>query len=209
VAEKGHESWSLFYRAGGRQRRYTIGAYPAFKPADARKAASTALHRVEAGGDPAQEKKARREASSASDHFSYVARQYLERQVKKNTAASTYKETARTFEKDVIPFWDRRPIGLIAKRDVTALIDDKAAAGAEVQANRILSRLRTFFGWAIEKDWISTNPCDGLKPPTKDKARDRVLSDDEIKLFWAATGELGWPFGPLFPSSPTHRPAPR
>jgi integrase len=187
-----------FYRAGGRQRRYTIGAYPAFKPADARKAASAALHRVEAGGDPAEEKKARREANSSSDHFGHVTRQYLERQVKKNTAASTYKETARIFEKDVIPAWERRSICLIGKRDISALIDDKIASGAEVQANRILARLRTFFGWAVEKDWIATNPCDGLKPPTKERARDRVLSDDEIRWFWAATGELGWPFGPLF-----------
>lgn len=198
ITDKGHKSWSLFYRAGGRLRRYTIGAYPAFKPADARKGASTALHRVEAGGDPGAEKKARRDANSAADHFGHVARQYLDRQVKKNTAASTYKETARIFEKDVIPAWDRRPISLITRRDVSALIDDKIAAGAEVQANRILARLRTFFGWAVEKDWISSNPCDGLKPPTKEKARDRVLSDDEIRWFWTATGELGWPFGPLF-----------
>jgi integrase len=37
-----------------------------------------------------------------------------------------------------------------------------------------------------------------LRPPTKEKSRDRVLSDDEIKLFWAACDDLGWPFGPLF-----------
>lgn len=31
------------------------------------------------------------------------------------------------------------------------------------------------------------------------KARERVLSDDEIQaVLSAATGELGWPFGPLF-----------
>ena len=159
VTDKGHKSWSLFYRAGGRLRRYTIGPYPAFKPADARKAASTALHRVEAGGDPAEEKKARREAKSGSDHFELVARQYLERQVKKNSAASTYKETARIFETDVIPIWGRRAIELIARRDVSALIDDKVAGGAEVQANRILARLRTFFGWAVEKIGLKPIPA--------------------------------------------------
>ena len=42
VTDTGHKSWSLFYRAAGRQRRYTIGSYPAFNPAAARKAASAA-----------------------------------------------------------------------------------------------------------------------------------------------------------------------
>jgi integrase len=28
--------------------------------------------------------------------------------------------------------------------------------------------------------------------------RDRALSDDEIRLFWAGCDKLGWPFGPMF-----------
>jgi integrase len=199
VTDTGHKSWSLFYRVGGRQRRYTIGSYPAFDPAAARKAASAALHRVEAGGDPAEEKRQRRLGPKpAADDFASVAREYLERQVKKNTAASTYKETARILETDVIPEWGKRQVGTIVRRDVSALVDKKAAAGAEVQANRILARLRTLFGWAVEKDRIASNPCDGLKPPTKEHSRDRLLSDVEIKLFWAGCEELAWPFGPLF-----------
>lgn len=199
VTDSGHKSWSLFYRHGGRLRRYTIGPYPAFDPAAARKAASAALHKVQAGGDPAEEKRARRLAPKPSaDDFASVAREYLERQVKRNTAESTYHETARIIDQDVIPEWGKRSIGSIAKRDVIALVDKKVASGAEVQANRILARLRTLFGWAVEKDRIAVNPCDGLRPPTKEKARDRVLSDAEIRAFWAAAEDLGWPFGPLF-----------
>jgi integrase len=199
VTETGHKSWSLFYRAGGRLRRYTIGSYPAFKPSDARRAASAALHKVEAGGDPAEEKRARRNAPKPeADDFASVARRYLEEQVKRNTAASTYRETARIIEQDVIPEWGKRAIGSIARRDVVALVDKKVASGAEIQANRVLARLRTLFGWAAGKDLIIVNPCDGAKPPTKEKARDRVLSEGEIRVFWTAAGELGWPFGHLF-----------
>ncbi len=199
VTDSGHKSWSLFYRNGGRLRRYTIGPYPAFGPADARRAASTALHKVQAGGDPAEEKRARRLAPKPlADDFASLAREYLDRQVKRNTAASTYRETARIIDQDVIPEWGKRPMGSIAKRDVIALIDKKVASGAEIQANRILARLRTLFGWAVEKDRIATNPCEGLKPPTKERARDRVLSDLEIRAFWSSAEELGWPFGPLF-----------
>lgn len=199
VTSSGHKSWSLFYRNSGRLRRYTIGNYPAFDPAAARKAASTALHRLAEGIDPGEEKRVRRNAPKPlADDFASVAREYLERQVKRNTAESTFKETARILEQDVIPEWGKRPIGSILRRDVSALIDKKAASGAEVQANRILARLRTLFGWAVEKDRIPGNPCDGLRPPTKEKSRDRVLGEDEIRIFWCAADELDWPFGPLF-----------
>jgi integrase len=199
VTSNGHKSWSLFYRHGGRLRRYTIGNYPAFDPAAARKAASSALHRLAEGIDPGEEKRVRRNAPKPlADDFESFAREYLERQVKRNTAASTYRETARIIERDVIPEWGKRSIGSIAKRDVIALVDKKVASGAEVQANRILARLRTLFGWGVEKDRITANPCDGLKPPTKEKARDRVLNEAETRAFWGATEELGWPFGSLF-----------
>jgi integrase len=199
VADSGHKSWSLFYRAGGRLRRWTIGSYPAFDPAAARKAASSALHRLAEGIDPGEEKRVRRLAPKPlANDFASVAREYLERQVRRNTAASTYRETARILEQDVIPEWARRPIGSILRRDIIALVDKKVAAGAEVQANRVLARVRTLFAWAVGKDLIAANPCDGVKPPTKERARDRVLSDAEIAAFWTATGELDWPFGPLF-----------
>src|SRR5215210_2759048 len=37
-----------------------------------------------------------------------------------------------------------------------------------------------------------------MKSPSKEHARDRALSDNEIRWFWAGCEELGWPFGPLF-----------
>jgi integrase len=36
-----------------------------------------------------------------------------------------------------------------------------------------------------------------MKPPTKEKPRDRVLTDDELRWFSAACDEIGWPFGAL------------
>jgi hypothetical protein len=92
VTDSGHKSWSLFYRTGGRLRRLTIGNYPHFDPAAARKAASAALHKVQSGGDPAEEKRAGRlTPKPETDNFASVAREYLERQVKRNTAQSTYQ----------------------------------------------------------------------------------------------------------------------
>src|SRR3954452_25184077 len=37
ITSNGGKSWSMFYRFGGRLRRFTIGAYPAVKAAQARR----------------------------------------------------------------------------------------------------------------------------------------------------------------------------
>ena len=52
VSESGRKSWSLFYRHRGKQHRFTIGAYPQFKPAAARTKATEI--RREKGIDPAR-----------------------------------------------------------------------------------------------------------------------------------------------------------
>ena len=62
----------------------------------------------------------------------------------------------------------------------------------------MLTRLRTFFGWAVANDLAAADPTAGVRRPAKEAARDRVLSDDELRLFWNATGQLGNPFAPLF-----------
>jgi integrase len=179
-------------------RRLTIGRYPAIKPAQARKEAAAALERLRQGFDPAEEKRARRDLPSPdADSFSAVAYDYLERHLAKNNAASTYQEAKRDLEHDALPKWGKRPVASISRRDVIDLIDGIIARGAEVQANRTLARLRALFNWAIEKERVGASPVARVKPPTKEKPRDRVLMDDELRWFWAACDEIGWPFGAL------------
>jgi integrase len=199
VTENGRKSWSLFYRFNGRLRRFTIGRYPAIKPAQARREAITVLERVRQGIDPAEEKRARRDKPSPeAETFESLVQDYLERHVRKNSATVTYQEAKRDLEHNVLPKWRNRPIASISRRDAIDLIDGLVERGVEIQANRTLARLRALFNWAIEKDRISASPVDYMKPPTKERARDRALTDDEIRWFWQACDEIGWPFGPVF-----------
>src|SRR5215203_1074483 len=80
VTSSGHKSWSLIYRgANGKVQRFTLGAYPAIKPAQARREAAAALDRLRAGVDPAAEKKVRRHTPSpAADTFGDLVRDYIE-----------------------------------------------------------------------------------------------------------------------------------
>jgi integrase len=198
VTERGNKSWALFYRFRGRLRRFTIGNYPAIRPADARREAQIALDRVRAGGDPAEEKRARREARAPeADTFGAVLDDYLNRHLRANRRESTYLEAKRCLEHDALPRWRKRPIATITRGDVIDLVDNIVARGARVQANRVLAWLRALFNWAIEKERLAASPVARMKRPAEEQARDRVLADDEIRWLWTACHEIGWPFGPL------------
>ena len=142
VTEKGGKSWCAFYRFHGRLRRFTFGGYPAMKPAQARREASAALDKVRQGVDPAEERRARRDQRTPeTETFGAVARDYLELHHRKNSRHSTFLGAMRDFENNAIAAWDRRPIISITRRDVIELIDRIVQRGAEVQANRTLTRL--------------------------------------------------------------------
>jgi integrase len=197
ITEKGHKSWSLYYRVGTRQRRFTIGSYPAIKPAQARREAGAALEHVRQGGDPAEEKRQCRLLTiPGADTFAAAVGDYLDR-ARRNTAPSTFKEMKRVLEREFVSVWQNRPVAAITRGDINWVIDRIIARGAEIQANRALAHIRTFFNWTVERGRLSASPVIGMRPPTKEGTRDRVLSDDEIRWLCKACEVVGWPFGPL------------
>ena len=74
-------TWTVFYRdKTARQKRLTLGRYPAVKLVDARELARNAQRSVAHGGDPIGEKRAAREALT----FGELAEKYIEDYAKIN-----------------------------------------------------------------------------------------------------------------------------
>jgi integrase len=69
--------------------------------------------------------------------------------------------------------------------------------GAPIVANRTLAIFRRLCNWSVERGIIAFSPCDKIKAPAAEESRDRVLTDDEIRLAWGAFDSVGWPFGPI------------
>ena len=84
----------------------------------------------------------------------------------------------------------------ITKRDVITLLDT-VRDRAPVMANRNLAAVRKLFNWCLARDVIQVSPCSLIEPPAPERSRDRILSDDELRLVWNATGADPSPFGPL------------
>lgn len=199
VQPTGSRSWAVRYRFAGRPRKHTLGSYPAIDLSDARELGRNALRAVAEGRDPGDEKKAARstEASRPRNLFEAVAESFVHRYAKANTRESTWRETERILDKDVLPHWRGRDVREIGRRNVIELLDHVIDRGAPIHANRVLAVVRRLFGWAVERGIVETSPCQHVRAPTAERSRDRILSDDELRIVWRVATEDGWPFGRL------------
>jgi integrase len=195
----GAKSWALRYRAAGKPAKLTLGSYPKIDLATARRKAQEALGEVASGKNPAADKKAAREAQkseqSTADRVEAVANSFIERYVKRNVGASWARETERLLRVEVIPEIGGKRISEVTRADIHNLLDAMVDRGSPINANRLLAVLRRMFNWTVERGHIERSPCDKIKAPATETARDRVLSDDEIRAAWRAFENVGWPFG--------------
>ena len=88
-----------------------------------------------------------------------------------------------------------RDVTTLNRRDISQVVDGMADR-APIHANRVLAYLKAFFGWAVGRGYLEVSPAAGISKPTREIARDRTPSLDEIGEIWDAAGGLGYPFGP-------------
>jgi integrase len=190
----GAKSWAVRYRHAGTPRKYTLGPYPAIDLKSARDLAGKALRAVAEGRDPGREKAQR---AMKADSIEHVVAQFIERHCKRSNRPRTAQETERLLRLHVLPRWRGRLVHDVTRRDVLDLLDRVVDSGKLIAANRTLSAVRKMFNWAVARDIIAASPCAGVKPPTAERSRERVLTDPELRNVWQAADKVGGPFGAL------------
>jgi integrase len=195
VQPSGTKSWAVRYRHNGTTRKFTLGSHPAIDLKAARALAGKALRAAAEGRDPGQEK-AQAHAARA-DTIDRAVAQFIERHCKRKNRPRTAQETERLLRLHVMPRWRGRAVSSITRRDVLDVLDRVVDAGAPIAANRVLAATRKLFNWLLARDLITASPCAGVKPPTGERSRDRVLDDKELRAVWLAAEEIGWPFGAM------------
>jgi integrase len=180
------KSWSFRFRATGRLLRATIGHYPAIGLTAARAVADKMRSEVASGGNPAARKRqARTEAGSKT--FGALAERYLVEHARRHKR-SHYKDTSN-LENHVLPYWKNRQAAEIDRADVIELLERLIAAGTPVAANRVQSVISKVFSFGIDVSMLKFNPCFRMKKRGVERTRSRVLTDDEIRLFWSGVIE--------------------
>jgi integrase len=210
VFPSGAKSFVYRYRHLGRYRKLTIGGAE-MGIEKARKLARKASGQVADDRDPAEDKKAKREA--AKDRIEVAVAEFMAKHLRTKNGApirlTTRIETGRLLGlkpgpknpgewietgNGVLARWSGKPLHAITKGVVIDMLDD-IAADAPVKANRTLAALRTFCRWCIARDKLSADPTLGVNDPSPEAARDRVLEDRELAALWRAAEAEGYPFG--------------
>jgi integrase len=186
-------------RPGARlQTKLTLGAYPGLSLVKARQKADAWREMIRRGEDPAGEERAA-ELRTHAHTFEAVAERYIAEHL---AGQRKERDAAREIRNNLIATWGQRPVAGIKPQDVKELIGDLKAR-APYHARNIFGHARTLFAWATHNGLIEVSPCASLKAKwllsgARLQPRQRVLSDDEIRALWKASGELGYPMGAVY-----------
>jgi integrase len=123
---------------------------------------------------------------------------YIEKHAKREKAS--WQEDQRKIERDLLPRWGKRKMKDIRRREIIDLLEDvadgkgdgrrKPGKPAPISANRLAALISRLLTFALDREVIDTYPAHRLPRPGTEIAKDRVLSEEEIRVVWSCVADL-------------------
>lgn len=195
ITSKGVRAFVLNYRIRGQEFRYTIGRYPTWSVLAAVNEARELRKRIERGENPLDSRSQLPPVPSA-DTFSAVIDNFITRHIDKQGLRSR-GEYVRVLDRYVRPRLGSKSIYEIRRSDVTKMLDAVESENGASMADHVLARVRTVFNWQATRDDRFLSPIVPGMARTKpeDRARQRVLTDTELRAVWKAAETSVGPYG--------------
>jgi integrase len=194
VTAGGAKAFVLNYRLRGREYRYTIGQYPDWKALRAVREARDLRQRVDRGENPLDDRVPPVPAE-APKRVADVIDDFLKRYVRSPAGPlRSVKEYERALLKQVAPAIGKVPIYELRRSQIAEMLDTIEDGHGPVQADRTLAYFRKCLNWYASRDDRFVPPIVPGMARTRatDRARERVLSDVEIRTIWPhLTGTFG------------------
>jgi integrase len=183
ITSTGARSWCFRFRdpRSGKTSRATIGQYPTVSLGEARERAEAMRRLVASGENPVERRRREREAATRRT-FQALANRYLDEHAHRHKRSADADE--RNLRLHILPKWRNRRYDEITRADVIELIEALVTAGKPTLANRVQALISSIFSFAMDADLVKGNPCARLRRRGVETIGRRVLSDDEIRLFW-------------------------
>jgi integrase len=183
----GIKTWTFAYKLNGRMRRITLGEYPALGLSEARTQADERRAQRQAGKDPRAVQCAERAAQVQTTlTFGELCERYIEHV--KASGKISWKTDEGYLKRPKAKF-GKRPVVSLTKRELMDFFETIART-SKSSANRTQSTVRTMWGWAADRDHIAMNFLAGVKKVGgKENEKDRVLTTDELRAFFAALAD--------------------
>jgi integrase len=191
ISSSGTITFVLNYFVDGDAKRYTLGRWPDFTVAQARKEADDLRHRIRGKEkfDPIEatknEKAAKLAAIDADRNeptVAELARDYM-LVAEKKKRESSLRQDRQMIANRIIP-----TIGTLKVKDVTCLDIERlhgSLKATPVRANRVLSLLSSIFNLAIRSEKAHRNPVKGVQH-YHEEPRETWLSLDELNAIFSA-----------------------
>ena len=200
VQPSGHKSWHLRYRSRGRPVNLTLGptligtcaesnAAPQLDTplslAAARELATRTLREIQAGHDPAAEKRKRRELEHAAeaDTLQAISEEFLRREGPRLRTLSQRKSDLEL----LYPSLRRLPIDQIRRAQFVREFDRIADQRGPVRASRVQTATKALLNWySARSDYISVLTRTPQRISIQEHARSHVPSDVELRAILLA-----------------------
>ena len=184
IRQAGSRSWIFQYKIGRTTRRLVIGSASAIKVAKAREIAGEHHAAVKLGRDPASEK--RTQVERASHTFGALVGKYLDRQ-RSELRPRSFREISRHLEVHGKSL-HTLPIDSVDQRIVAGRLAAIEKNSGAVAVNRVRATISAMFSWGMREGLVRANPVT-LTNKRQEKSRERVLTDNELRLIWQALGD--------------------
>ncbi len=182
----GKRSWVVQYRVGAQQRRLSLGSISSIDAAEARKRAKSALAQVALGQDPQAAKAAARIPETKEMTLVELVERYLP-VAKRKLKPGSYDNVVIHLQKHWKPLHKMGVVDL-QRRHVADQLGRLAASSGLYSANRSRAALSKLFSWAIGEGLAESNVVVGTNKAIDEVARERVLTDDEVRAAWQCSG---------------------
>jgi integrase len=197
VTAAGARAFILNYRLRGREHRFTIGAWPDWSALKAVREARNLRQRVDRGENPLEDRAQPPETKTVSNVLDDFVARYVRNSDRPLRSADTIESA---FNRLVKPRIGKMGVYEVRRSHIAGMLDRIEDENGPVMADRTRAFLRKALNWYAERDdqfnltaaFVRVEP----RANPRDRARTRVLSDEEIGTIWPALAEAGT-FGAL------------
>jgi len=162
VTPAGGRWWRFKYRFDGKEKLLSLGTYPDVSLKLARDRRDDARTLVAKGIDPAQARRASKEAGQAEDTFEFVAQEWFAK-FSPQWAYSHSSKIIRRLERDIFPWIGSRTIGSIKAPELLKLFRRIEGRGALETAHRAKQNCGQVFRYAIATGRADRDPITDLR----------------------------------------------
>ncbi|MGM4902046.1 tyrosine-type recombinase/integrase [Tardiphaga sp. 866_E4_N2_1] len=182
VAVSGAKSWEAAYRIRGTPtvKRKALGSFPSVTLEDARARVAALTSAAQVGKDLLEQEAHARAELACRTTVGKLIDEYVRRACGK---LRTRHEISLRLKRALSSITDK-PAEDIKRRDLRGLLDAVSDRGAPREAEKQRQSIGAMFNWATSQDIVSSSPIRGLKAYSSGEARDRILSPEEIRIFW-------------------------